>query len=204
MYSSQYLQIIFTLGIIPVPLVIHGLRNFISRSYKCRLTRDRVQITFIRTGERESIHLFIVYTAVCVHSWTNLFFIAITVLKTIPAMPRKVAVDSFSLENTLLSIVNVEIKVIQLFKSTAYSILVRHVELFSCLCIFAHWSLVTGVVECSRIYHVLSNLLGMLRNSFVALSSKQYFLDFFEDAHVPMPDISGYIRERVNICSLVT
>ena len=56
---------------------------------------------------------------------------------------------------------------------------------------------VTGIVECSRIYHVLSNLLGMLRNSFVALSSKQYFLDFFEDAHVPMPDISGYIRERV-------
>jgi len=61
-----------------------------------------------------------------------------------------------------------------------------------------HWSLVTGVIECSRIYHVLSNLLGMLRNSFVALSSKQYFLDSFEDAHVPMPDISGYIRERVN------
>ena len=46
-------------------------------------------------------------------------------------------------------------------------------------------------------YHVLSNLLGMLRNSFVALSSKQNFLDFLEDAHVPMPDISGYIRERV-------
>jgi len=39
----------------------------------------------------------------------------------------------------------------------------------------------------------------MLRKSFVALSSKQYFLDFFEDAHVPMPDISGYIRERVKV-----
>ena len=101
------------------------------------------------------------------------------------------------LRNTLLSIVNVKIEVIQLFKSTAYSILVRHVEIFSCLCIFVHWSLVTGVVECYRIYHVLSNLLGMLRNSFVVLSSKQYFLDFFEDVHVPMPDISGYIRERV-------
>jgi len=47
----------------------------------------------------------------------------------------------------------------------------------------------------------LSNLLGMLRNSFVALSSKQYFWDFFEDAHVPMPDISDYIRERVKVQS---
>ena len=133
----------------------------------------------------------------CVHSRTNVFFVAITVLKTIPARPRKVAVDSFSLENTLLSIVNAEIEVIQLFKNTAYSILVSHVEIFSRLCIFAHWSLVTGVVECSRIYHVLSNLLDMLRSSFVTLGLKQYFLDFFEDAHVPMPDISGYIRERV-------
>jgi len=85
--------------------------------------------------------------------------------------------------------VNVEIEVIQLFKSTAYSILVSHVEIFS--------HLVTGIVECSRIYHVLSNLLGMLGNSFVALSSKRYFLDFFEDTHVPMPDISGYIRVMV-------
>ena len=76
------------------------------------------------------------------------------------------------------SIVNVEIEVIQLFKSTAYSILVSHVVIFR-TCIFAHWPLVTGIVECSRIYHVLSNLLGMLRNSFVALSSKQYSLDFF-------------------------
>ena len=129
----------------------------------------------------------------CVHSRTNVFFVAITVLKTIPARPTKVAVDS-SLENTLLSIVEVE--VIQLFKNTAYSILISHVEIFSRLYIFAHWSLITGVVECSRIYHVLRNLLGMLRNSFMALSSKQYFLDFFKDAHVPMPDISGYIRER--------
>ena len=62
---------------------------------------------------------------------------------------------------------------------------------------FCALALVTGIVECSRIYHVLSNLLSMLRNNFVALSSKQYFWDFFEDAHVPMPDISGYIRERV-------
>ena len=31
----------------------------------------------------------------------------------------------------------------------------------------------------------------------MTLGLKQYFLDFFEDAHVPMPDISGYIRERV-------
>jgi len=37
----------------------------------------------------------------------------------------------------------------------------------------------------------------------VALSSKQYFLDFFEDAHVPMPDISGYIRERVKCTSVL-
>ena len=123
----------------------------------------------------------------------------ITVLKIIPARPRKVAVDS-SLENTLLSIVNVEIEVIQLFKNTAYSLLVSHVEIFSRLCIFAHWSLVTGVIECSRIYHVLSNLLGMLRNSFMALSSKQYFLDFFKDAHVPMPDISGKgLRGNLNV-----
>jgi len=48
---------------------------------------------------------------------------------------------------------------------------------------------------------MLSNLLAMLRNSFMALSSKQYYLDFFEDAHVPMPDISGYIRERVKLQS---
>jgi len=107
-------------------------------------------------------------------------------------MPRKVAVDSFSLENTLLSIVNVEIEVIQLFKSNAYSILVRHVEIFSCLCIFAHWSLVTSVVECSRIYHVLTNLLGMLRYSFAVLSSKQYFLDFFEDVLLTIVKVTGH------------
>jgi len=44
---------------------------------------------------------------------------------------------------------------------------------------------------------MFSNLLGMLRKVFMALSSKLYFIDFFKDAHVPMPDISGYIRERV-------
>ena len=102
-----------------------------------------------------------------VHSQTTVFFVVITVLKTIQARPRKV-----SLENTLLSIVNVKIEVIQLFKSTAYSILVSHVEIFSHLCIFAHWPLVTGIIEYSRIYYVLSNLLGMLRNSFMVLSSK--------------------------------
>ena len=104
-------KIIFTLGVIPVPsLVIHGLQNFISRFQKCKLTHDRVQITFIRTGERESIQLFIIYTAVCIHSRTNVFFVAITVLKTIQAWPRKVALDSFSLDNILLSIVNIESK----------------------------------------------------------------------------------------------
>jgi len=45
---------------------------------------------------------------------------------------------------------------------------------------------------------MFSNLVGMLRKVFMALSSKLYFIDFFKDAHVPMPDISGYIRERVN------
>jgi len=49
---------------------------------------------------------------------------------------------------------------------------------------------------------VLINLLGMLRYSFAVLSSKQYFLDFFEDTHVPLPDISGYIREKVKVQSL--
>jgi len=47
-----------------------------------------------------------------VHSQIIVFFVVITVLKTIQARPRKVAVDSFSFENTLLSIVNVEIEVI--------------------------------------------------------------------------------------------
>ena len=93
--------------------------------------------------------------------------VAITVLKTIQARPRKGAVNS-SLENTPLSII-FEIKIIQWFKNTTYSILVKHVEIFSHLCIFVHWPLVTGIIECSRIY-VLTNLLGMLRNSFVALS----------------------------------
>ena len=85
--------------------------------------------------------------------------------------------DSF-LENTLLSIVNVQIEVIQLFKNTAYSILVSHVEIFLYLCIFMDWPLVTSIVECSRICHVLSNLLGMRRNSFVVLSSNLYFWIF--------------------------
>jgi len=31
----------------------------------------------------------------------------------------------------------------------------------------------------------------------MALRSKLYFIDSFKDAHVPMPDIFGYIRERV-------
>jgi len=105
-------------------------------------------------------------------------------------------VDSFSFENTLLSIVNIKI---QLFKNTAYSILVSHVEIFLQVCIFAHWPLVTSAVECSRIYHMLSNLLGMLRNVFMVLRLKTIFFGFFEDTHVPKPDIYGYIRERVKI-----
>jgi len=118
-----------------------------------------------------------------IHSRTTVFFVAITIVKTIQARPRKVAVDS-SPSKILLYIVNVEIEVIQLFKNTAYSILVNHVQIFLHLCIFVHWPLATSIVECSTIYHVLSNLLGMLRNSFVALSSKLYFLDFLEDADV--------------------
>jgi len=74
--------------------------------------------------------LFIVYTAMSVHSQTTVFFVEITILKTIPARLRKVAVDSFSLENALLSISNVKIKVIQLFENTTYSILVSQVEIF--------------------------------------------------------------------------
>ena len=70
------------------------------RLYKCRLTCGRVQITFIHTGERESIHLFIVCTAVSVHAQTTVFFVAITVFKTIQARLRKVAVDSFLFKNT--------------------------------------------------------------------------------------------------------
>lgn len=61
---------------------------------------------------------------------------------------------------------------------------------------FAHLPLATGIIECSRIY-VLSNLLGTLRNGYMALSSKLYFLDCFDNADVPMLDISGYIHERV-------
>ena len=100
------------------------------RLYKCRLTCGRVQITFICTGERESIHLFIVCTAVSVHAQTTVFFVAITVFKTIQARLRKVAVDSFLFKNTLLSIGNVEIEFIQFFKNTTYSILVSHVKIF--------------------------------------------------------------------------
>ena len=29
-----------------------------------------------------------------------------------------------------------------------------------------------------------------------------YFMDFFKDAHVLMPDISGYIQERVKLTKL--
>ena len=62
--------------------------------------------------------------------------------------------------------------------------------IFFRLGIFAHWPLVTSIVGCSTIY-VLNNLLDMLRNSFVSLSSKQYFFYFFwrrTCAH------AGYIR----------
>jgi len=61
---------------------------------------------------RDIIYFFIVSTIMSVHSQIIVFFVVITVLKTIQARPRKVAVDSFSFENTLLSIVNVEIEVI--------------------------------------------------------------------------------------------
>ena len=106
--------------------------------------------------------MLIVYIAMSVHSRNTVFFVVITILQTIQPRPRKIV----------------------------SKILVSHVEMFSHLCIFAHWPIVTSLVECSRIYHVLSNLLSMLRNGFMALSSKLYF---FEDAHVPMPDKSGYI-----------
>ena len=61
---------------------------------------------------------------------------------------------------------------------------------------FVHLPLVTGIIECSRLY-VLSNLLGMLTNGYMALTSKLYFLDCFDNTDVPMLDISGYIWERV-------
>ena len=48
-----------------------------------------------------------------------------------------------------------------------------------------------GTVQCSRIYHVLSNLLSMLKNIFMALSPKLYLWDFLEDTFVLMPDISS-------------
>ena len=38
----------------------------------------------------------------------------------------------------------------------------------------------------------------MLRKFFATLGSKVYFMDFCKDAHVLMPDISGYIHERVS------
>jgi len=53
-------------------------------------------------------------------------------------MPCPELKDCPEIPSPTLSIVNVEIEVIQLFKSTAYSILVSHVEIFSRLCIFAH------------------------------------------------------------------
>ena len=59
---------------------------------------------------------------------------------------------------------------------------------------FAYLLLVTSTAESSRIYHVLSNLLGMLR---IVFMFETIYLGFFQDAHVPMADISGYICERV-------
>ena len=56
----------------------------------------------------------------------------ITILKTIQARPRMVAVDS-SLENSLLFIINVEVEVTQLFKNNTCSILVSYVEIFFAL-----------------------------------------------------------------------
>ena len=101
-----------------------------------------------------------------VHSWIMVFCVAI--LKTIQVRPRKVAVD-FS-EITLLSIVNVKIEDIQLFKITAHSIRISHVENFS--------------------YMQFS---GHARKVFMALSSKLYFLDLLEGAH------AGYIGMLRNV-----
>jgi len=133
-YSSQYLQITSTLGIIPVPpWLFMAYKTFISIFYKCKLNCDGVQITFIRTGEiRESIQLFIIYTAVSVHSQTTVLFVTITILKTIQARP--------------------------------------------------------------------SNLLGMLRNNFMVLSSKLYFWGGFCMCPCQIY-IYGCIQERVNMNS---
>jgi len=95
--------------------------------------------------------------------------------------------DSFSFQITVFSVVEVEIRVTKLLNNFARGVRFLQVEIFALL-------LIVLSNRCSRIYHVFSNLLGMLRKIFMALS---LFYGSFKDAHVPMPDISGYIRERV-------
>jgi len=106
--------------------------------------------------EREEYPFFIISTVMSVHSWIMVFYVAI--LKTIQVRPRKVAVDCS--ESTLLSINNVNIEDIQLFKITAYSILISHVE---------------------NVSHMQFS--GHAPKVFMALSSKLYFLDLLEGAH---------------------
>ena len=205
-YSSQYLQITFTPGVIPVPpwlFLAYKTLYLGSRSVNVLVTGSSSPPYVLRRGRVSTCSSS---TLVHCHEWP---FMDHCLLcrdhhpQNHSPRPRKIAVHGLLLLRKYSLIHhqcrNRSYPVVQehRLQHTAYSTLISHVEIFSRLCISAHWSLVTGVVECSRIYHVLSNLLGMLRSSFMALSSKQYFLDFFKDAHVPMPDISGYIRERV-------
>jgi len=87
-YSSQYLQIICTLGIIPVPLWLFMAYKTLylgSRSVDLLVTGSRSPSYVL--GREGEYHLFIVYTAASVHSRTTVFFVTITVLKTIQARP---------------------------------------------------------------------------------------------------------------------
>ena len=118
--------------------------------------------------ERGRAH-FIVSTVVSVDSWI-IIFVAITILKTIQARPRKVALDS-SFQSTLIH---------RQCQNLSHPVVQEHPKQCTChpcwnfshLCIFAYWPLVTGSVENYRIYHVLSNILDMLRIVFVALRAK--------------------------------
>jgi len=128
-----------------------------SRSVDLLMTGSRSP-SYVLGSERVSI-LLIVYTAVSVHSWTTLFFVTITVLKAIQARPRNVAADS-SLENTPLSMSKSKLSSVS---STPLTVnLSSMLTFFRTYAFFVHWPLVNGIVECSRIYHMLSNLLGIM------------------------------------------
>lgn len=95
--SSQCLQISFQ--------DIHDLQKNYIWVLEAYLTQDRVQVTTVTcTGDREVEYPFLhrLHCQEYISPWTIVFFLMTTILKTIQVRPKKVAVDSYSFENTLL------------------------------------------------------------------------------------------------------